>query len=136
MFPGITDFDKLEEHVRESELAYREAILDYYKTLGEELGFTVRENSSVIVGGINYGKIDLVWVDPGIAFACEFGAFDEILKHLIRIMKLDPEKAVLILSEKSQCKPEQVKKLITEDPILSNIREKITIIDVANKKTN
>ncbi len=134
MIDIITDFKGLEEHIENSDLGYREAVLDYYKKLGIEQGFTVRENSSVIQYGINFGRIDLIWLEPNTTFTIEFGNLEEILKHLWRIMEFTPELAVLLLSSKSGCKATDVVKVIKNSPVLKEMRDRILAIDLTEKE--
>ena len=60
MIEKLTKFDELEDYTKNSNLNYRDAIISYYKTLGENLGFTVRGNPSVIKHGINFGRINMI----------------------------------------------------------------------------
>jgi len=108
----ITDLASLNRYVKSSGLKMREAILRFYRELGEKSGYTVRENAPIIKNGINYGKIDLIWLEPNIAFITEFGNFEEIYKHLWKILEYSPNKAVLLMSSKSSCRAEDVDKVI------------------------
>ncbi|RLI91215.1 MAG: hypothetical protein DRO94_04480 [Candidatus Altiarchaeales archaeon] len=130
----ISDFDKLDEYIRNSNLRYREAIINFYKELGEKLGFTVRESTSIIKHGVNFGKIDLIWVEPNITFTVEFGNFDNLLGHLFRILEFSPNLAVLVLSSNSSIRIENVSNLIHRSRLIENMREKIIILDVGAKK--
>lgn len=134
MIQDLVNFQELENYVKNSELKYREAIIEYYKELGERLGFTVRENSSVIRNGINFGKIDLVWVEPNITFTVEFGNLEEILKHLWRILEFSPKISVLILSSKSACKSEDVVKIIERSKLMGGNRGIFLVLDVTEKR--
>lgn len=134
MIDIITDFKGLEEHIENSGFGYREAVLDYYKKLGIKHGFSVRENSSVIRYGINFGRIDLIWLEPNTTFTIEFGNLEEILKHLWRIMEFTPELAVLLLSSKSGCKATDVIKVIKNSPVLKEMRDRILAIDLTDKE--
>jgi len=134
MINELKKFQKLEEHVKNSKLKYRDAILEYYKNLGESLGFTVRGNSSVINHGINFGKLDVIWIEPNIAFVIEFGKFEDILKHLWRLVEFSPNIAVLILSSNSECRAEKVSSLIQKSEILRELRDRFLILDVTEKK--
>jgi len=134
MIDELKNFEELEEHTKNSDLKYLEAILDYYKNLGEKLGFTVRENSSVIKNGVNSGRLDVIWLEPNIAFAAEFGKFDDILKHLWKLVEFSPSLAVLLLSSKSECKAEKVSELIEKSDITREIKNRVLILDVTEKK--
>ena len=115
-------------------LNYRDAIISYYKTLGENLGFTVRENPSIIKHGINFGRINMIWLEPNVTITVEFGNFENILGHLWRILEYSPELAVLVLSSKSGCKASDVAKLVEQSELLENKQKKFLIIDVTDKK--
>lgn len=134
MIDELKKFEELEEHIKNSGLKYGEAILDYYKNLGERLGFTVRENSSVIKNGVNSGRLDVIWLEPNIAFVVEFGRFEDILKHLWKIVEFSPSLAVLLLSSKSECRAEKVSELVEKSGITREIRDRFLIIDVTEKK--
>lgn len=134
MIDELTDFEGLDEFISNSELKYREALISYYKILGEGLGFTIRENSSVIRNGINFGKIDLVWVEPNITFTVEFGNIEEVLKHLWRTMEFSPTISVLILSSKSACKPGDVVKIIEKSKLVEENRDIFLVLDVTERK--
>ncbi|MEA3255143.1 MAG: hypothetical protein U9Q22_04860 [Candidatus Altiarchaeota archaeon] len=134
MIDELTDFQGLDEFIKNSELNYREALIDYYKTLGEGLGFTVRKNSSVIRNGINFGRIDLIWVEPNITFTVEFGNIEEILKHLWKIMEFSPQISVLILSSKSACKPGDAVKIIEKSKLIEGTQDVFLVLDVTEKK--
>jgi hypothetical protein len=134
MIETLTNFRELEEHVENSELNYREAVVDYYKTLGEKHGFTVRKDSTVIRYGVNLGRIDLIWIEPNITFTIEFGNLDEILKNLWCIIEFSPNLSVLLLSSKSGCKASDVVKLIQNSTILEKMREKFLVLDLTEKE--
>ncbi len=134
MIEILTNFEELEGYVKNSELGYKEAVIDYYKTLGKKHGFTVRKDSSVIRYGINLGKIDLIWLEPNITFTIEFGNLDEILKHLWRILEFSPGLAVLLLSSKSGCKATDVVKLIKNSDVLGEMRGKFLVLDLTEKE--
>ncbi len=134
MIDDLKNLKGLREYIRNSNLRYREAILDYYKKLGERLGFTVRENSSVIKNGVNFGRLDIVWLEPNIAFAVEFGGFDEILKHLWRLVEFSPGIAVLVLSSRSECRANKVSELVEKSEITREIRSRVMILDVTEGK--
>ncbi len=134
MIDELKNFEELEEHTKNSGLKYREAILEYYKNLGEKLGFTVRENSSVIKNGVNSGRLDVIWLEPNIAFAVEFGRFEDILKHLWKLVEFSPSLAVLLLSSKSECKAEKVSELIEKSDITREIKNRFLILDVTEKR--
>lgn len=131
--PELEDFSKLEDFLESSELNYRESILKYYKELGEKLGFTTRENFSVIKYTLNLGQLDLLWVEPKITFTLEFSSLENLLKELVKIVEFAPSLAVLILSSTStNCKPHHVSKFITNSKLFS--KEEIVILDLAEKK--
>jgi len=134
MINELKKFEELEEYVKRSRLKYRDAILEYYRNLGERFGFTVRENSSVIRQGINLGRLDVIWIEPNITFVIEFGNFEEILKHLWRLVEFSPNLSVLILSSKSDCRAEKVSELIEKSEILAELRNRFLILDVTEKK--
>jgi len=134
MIDELKNFEELEEHIGNSNLKYREAILDYYKKLGERMGFTVRENFSVIKNGVNSGKLDIIWIEPNITFITEFGKLDDILKHLWKLVEFSPSLAVLLLSSKSECKAEKVSELIEKSDITREIKNRFLILDVTEKK--
>lgn len=134
MIQQLSDLEGLSEHVKSCGLPFREAVIDYYKSLGEKLGFTARASSTVIKYGINFGKADLVWVEPNIIFFMEFGSMEDVLKHLWKTVEAKPENAVFILSSVSQCKPEQVKKIVENSDVLDDMRERVVLLDVSGKK--
>ena len=130
----ISDFDALAEHVESSSLSYKEAVIDFYRQLGEKQNFTVRKDSSVIKYGLNLGRLDLIWLEPNITFTIEFGGFDEILKHLWRIVEYSPSLSVLLLSSKSGCKAADVAKLIKASPLLESMENKFMILDLTEEE--
>ena len=131
--PKLENFSELEKFLKESKLNYREAILEYYKTLGQQMGFTCRENFSVIEHTLNLGKLDLLWVEPKVTFTLEFSSLENLLKELVKISEFSPELAVLILSSKStHCKPKNVLKFIEESTLFP--KEKFLLLDLAEKK--
>lgn len=131
MIERLTNFEELEAFTKSSELGYKEATVEYYKQLGEKLGFTTRIDSSVIKHGLNLGKASLIWLEPNVVFFCEFGNFDEILKHLWKAVEMEPELVVLLLSSNSSCKPSYVKTLIDKSGSLENLKNKFLILDVS-----
>jgi hypothetical protein len=130
----ISDFNKLAEYVDASDLPYKEAVIEYYRELGEKNKFTVRKDSSVIKYGINFGKIDLIWLEPNITFTIEFGGFEEILKHLWRIIEFSPSLSVLLLSSKSGCRAADVAKLIKNSPLLAPMKDRFMILDLTDEE--
>lgn len=130
----ISDFDALAEHVESSDSPYREAVIEFYRRLGEKQNFSVRKDSSVIKYGVNLGKLDLIWLEPNITFTIEFGGFDEILKHLWRIVEYSPSLSVLLLSSKSGCKAADVSKLIKNSPLLGSMRDRFMILDLTEEE--
>jgi len=134
MIKDIRNFEGLERHIKSSKHEFREAIIEYYAKLGKELGYTVRENAAVIRYGINIGKIDLLWLEPDVLFAIEFHSYENLLKNLWKIVEMNPGLAVLVLSSKSNCKPQDVSKLINNSGITKNIKENFMILDVGEKK--
>ena len=134
MIETVSNFTELEGHVKTCKLPFKEAVIDYYRVLGERLGFTVRKDSSVIKNGLAFGKFSLVWVEPNTVFCLEFGAFEEIFKHLWRVLEHQPDKAVFLLSSGSQCKPDAVEKIIRNSPIIAGLKDKVIVLDVSEKK--
>jgi hypothetical protein len=130
----IADFQGLEEHMKNSAAGFRESIIGYYKTLGEKHGFTIRENSSVIKHGVNFGKLDLMWLEPNIAFSVEFGPLGEVLASIWKLCEIKPEMAVLVMSSKSGCKPESMAKLIRGSELTTGMRNRFMVLDIAEKK--
>jgi len=129
----ISDFKGLREFITGSGLKFNDALIVYYKSVGEKQGFTVVSDSSVIRGAYNFGKVDLVWVEPNVVFAREFGVLDDIFRHLWRIMLLKPAVAVLLLSGNSQCSPKKVREIVSKTPQLLGIE--FIILDVTGGKT-
>jgi hypothetical protein len=135
MIDKITDFSALEKSVKSSpDLKYKDAIIGHYKNLGTCLGYTARDNFSVIKNTVNYGKLDLIWVEPNVVFAAEFGSMDDIYKHLWRIIELAPKTAVLVLSSKSACKAEEVVKIIEKSKLTQDQLKSFVVLDVTEKK--
>jgi predicted glycoside hydrolase/deacetylase ChbG (UPF0249 family) len=134
MIETVSNFKELHEHVKTCGLSFRDAVVDYYRVLGERLGFTVRKDASVIEYGLNFGKVSLIWVEPNTVFCLEFGGSEEILKHLWRVLEHKPDKAVFILSSGSQCKPDYVEKIVRNSYLLSECRDRIIVLDVSEKK--
>ncbi|MBN2250488.1 MAG: hypothetical protein JW724_00250 [Candidatus Altiarchaeota archaeon] len=130
MIEELVDFKNLSDFLKSSDLKYREALMAYYKSLGESLGFTVRENASIIRNGVNFGRIDLIWLEPNVTFTAEFGDIDGIYKHLWRIIEFNPNMAVLLLSSKSSCKADDVTKIIEKSGILEGKRGSFLVLDV------
>jgi hypothetical protein len=128
----VSDFVGLREFTRKSGMKFADALVEYYRQLGEKQGFTVSVGSSVIRNAHNFGKVDLVWVEPNVVFCHEFGVFDDIYRHLWRISALKPAVAVLILSANSQCSPQKVKELVSKSPQLKGIE--FVIMDVTGEK--
>lgn len=130
----ITNFQKLEEYTKNSNLKFREAIIAYYKKMGEEKGFSVRENTPIIKNTVNYGKIELIWLEPNITFTTEFGNLEEIYKHLWKILEYEPNIAVLILSSKAGCKAEEAAKIISKSTLVGEKRKNFVLMDITEKK--
>jgi len=135
MIDELTNFSDIESFIKKSNLGLKEALIKYYESLGERMGFTVRRNFTVIKNSINLGKLDLIWVEPNVVFCFEFGNFDEILKHLWKILEFEPKLGVIILSSNSQCKPALVLGLIEKSPLLEGHRKGFLILDIAEKKS-
>lgn len=135
MIELLTNFKELKEHMKKkSSLGFKEAIVNYYKEVGENQGFTTVENSSVIKNTINYGKIDLVWIEPNTIFCVEFGLLEDVYKHLFKVSQMKPNMTVFILSSNSKCNPEKVKAILDKTPELFDIKKKSIIIDIAGEK--
>ncbi|MBD3388597.1 MAG: hypothetical protein GF416_05970 [Candidatus Altiarchaeales archaeon] len=132
MKDAIKDMEGLREHMKSTDLKFREAILEYYRKLGEKQGFTVVQGSSAIRKAVNFGKLDLAWVEPNIVFTSEFGLLDDIYKHLWRVMVLKPCIAVLLLSGNSRCNPGRVKEIVEKTEELNDVE--FIILDVSNYK--
>ena len=130
----ITDLNSLDRYAKSSGLKFREAILRYYKELGEKLGYTVRENASILKNGVNYGKIDMIWLEPNIVFINEFGNLEEIYKHLWKVLEYSPNEAVFLLSSKSSCKAEEVDKIVEKSSLVGEKKNIFLIMDVTDKK--
>jgi hypothetical protein len=128
----LSDFAGLKAYQKTSKLPFKESLLEYYKSVGEKQGFTVLKESSVVKNAHNFGKVDLVWVEPNIAFESEFGLLDDIYRHLWKIMVLSPRMAVLLLSGNSQCNPLKVKEIVSKTPQMAAID--FVIIDVSAGK--
>ena len=128
----LTDFTGLEKHVKDCGLPYLEAVIDYYRVLGEQQGFTVAKDASVIKNAHNFGKIELIWVEPNTAFIKEFGTLADIYQHLWKIMILQPAHTVILLSGNSNCKPEKIKQIVEKTPQLK--KTKFTILDITKHK--
>ena len=135
MIDKIADFAALEKSVKSTpDLKYKDSIIAHYKSLGTSLGCTVRDNFSVIKNTVNYGKLDLIWVEPNIVFAAEFGSIDDIYKHLWRMIELGPKTAVLVLSSKSACKAEEVVKIIEKSKLTQDQSKLFLVLDVTENK--
>ncbi len=134
MIKSIKNFDLLESHIKNSSLGYKDAIMNYYLNLGKKLGYTVRENAPVIRYGINIGKVDLLWLEPEVAFTSEFSSIDDLLRNLWKIIELKPMLAVIILSSKSNCKPGDVSQLIKNSMITKGMSDTFMLLDISEKK--
>ena len=130
----IPDFESLEAYVHSSKLKFREAVISYYRKLGEEKGFTVRENASIIRSGVNFGKLELLWLEPNIIFATEFGNIEEIYRHIWKMLEYGPKHAILILSSKAGCKADEVAKIIEKSSLVGDRKNIFTILDISEKK--
>jgi hypothetical protein len=128
----LTDFAGLKAFQKGSKLQFRDSLFEYYLQVGEKHGFTVLKDSSVIKNAYNFGKIDLVWVEPNVAFACEFGLLDDIYRHLWKLMVMRPAVAVLLLSANSKCSPQKVKEIVSKTPALDGIE--FVVLDVSGGK--
>lgn len=135
IFPReIENFQELENFLKESKLSYREAVLAYYKKLGETIGFTVKENPSIIKYMLNLGRIDLLWVEPKIIFVIEFSNLENLLGKLFKVAESSPSLAVLVLSSTSGCKPKDAKTLIENSKFFYEMKDKFIILDLAEKR--
>ena len=134
MIELLINFKEMREYAKASKLAFKDAIVRYYKEVGERQGFTTSENSSVIRNTINYGKVDLVWIEPNTIFCLEFGVLEDIYKHFFKVMQMKPSMIVFILSGNSKCSPEKVKEILVKTPELEEIRKNAVIIDVTEGK--
>jgi hypothetical protein len=130
----ITNFHSLENYTKTSSLKFRESVIAYYKKLGEEKGFSVRENFSIIKNGANFGKLELLWLEPNIIFTTEFGNIEEIYKHLWKIMEYKPNLAVLILSSKAGCKADDVAKIIEKSNITGDKKNIFLLMDITERR--
>ncbi|MFH0862960.1 MAG: hypothetical protein V1875_08030 [Candidatus Altiarchaeota archaeon] len=128
----LSDFAGLKAHLKECKMPFRGALIEYYRTLGEKQGFTALKDSSVIRNAYNFGRVDLVWVEPNVAFEMEFGLLDDIFRHMWKLMVLSPRMAVLLVSGNSKCSPQKVKELVSKTPQLSGIE--FVVIDVSGGK--
>ena len=131
--PELENFSELEKFLQESELTYPQALLEYYQDLGQQMGFTCRENFSVIKYALNLGKLGLLWVEPKVTFTFEFSSLENLFKELVKISEFSPDLAVLVLSSKStHCKLKDVKKFIEESTLFS--QQKFCLLDLAEKE--
>jgi hypothetical protein len=76
----------------------------------------------------------MIWLEPNIAFAAEFGNLEEIYKHLWRILEYSPNMAVLILSSKSACKADEVMKIIEKSQLIGDRKNIFLVLDITDKK--
>ena len=130
----ITNFQNLENYTKVSSLKFRDAVIAYYKKLGEDKGFIVRENFSIIKNGANFGKLELLWLEPNIVFTTEFGNIEEIYKHLWKIMEYNPSLAVLVLSSKAGCKAEDVAKIIGKSSLIGEKKNIFLLMDITERR--
>ena len=130
----ITNFQNLENYTKTNPQKFRDAVIAYYKKLGEEKGFTVRENFSIIKNGANFSKLELLWLEPNVIFTTEFGNIEEIYKHLWKIMEYSPKLAVLILSSKAGCKAEDVAKIIQKSTIIGDKKNIFLLMDITERR--
>ncbi|MFH1055266.1 MAG: hypothetical protein V1744_04130 [Candidatus Altiarchaeota archaeon] len=128
MIELLSDFNGMKEFMKGSRLKLKEGLMEYYRQIGEKHGFTVLKDSSVIKDAFDFGKVDLVWVEPNVIFTCEFGLLDDIYRHLWRIMVLRPAVAALLLSGNSQCNPKKVKEIVRRAKELEGIE--VVLLDV------
>ena len=70
MIEGLVDFGKLDTHVKSCGRPFREAVVGYFKKLGEERGYSIRENSPFVKYGLSLGRITLAWVETKTLFFC------------------------------------------------------------------
>lgn len=130
----ITDLNSLDRYAKNAGLKFRDAILRYYKERGESLGLTVRENATIIKNGVNYGRVDMIWLEPNIVFVNEFGNLEEIYRHLWKVLEYSPNYAVFLLSSKSSCKAEEVDKIVDRSALVGEKKKIFFIMDVTEKK--
>ncbi len=129
----LCNFEELGKYLKNSNLPFRDAILEYYASLGEKLGFTVRRNSLVVQHGINMGRLDLMWVEPAVVFICEFGEFENLLKQAWKAVEVSPGKIVVITSSKAKCSTKNVCMLVERSEVIGKIRPNFVIIDVNDR---
>lgn len=99
----ITDFRMLQNHVLNSELGFKDAIVECYAVLGEQLGFEVKNPFELSLDGAIIGSLDLVWLDGDellSAFEVEFGSREEMLAALTKLLLSNAELAVLFSSSR------------------------------------
>jgi hypothetical protein len=128
----FTDFSAMKEFAKKGGLRFQDALIEYFRQVGEKQGFTVSKDSSVIANAHDFGKMPLVWVEPNVVFCHEFGLLDDVYRHLWRILVLQPAVAVLILSGNSQCSPQKVKDIVSRTPQLKAVE--FVILDVTSGK--
>jgi len=122
---SLIDTTGLKAHVKASKLAYKDAVIDYFRLLGEKHGFTTLTNTPAIANATDYGRIDLVWVEPNIIFMSEFGIPEDPIQTPIQSHSPKPSKTVIILSSKSRCTPKKAKEIIEKTPELKGMKYEI-----------
>ena len=124
----LTDFAGLNAYIKSSDKGYLDALRAYYKMVGEDAGFTVVIGAQIITNSVDFGKVDMAWVESNVLFAFEFGKSEDAYKHLFKFMVAKPALGVMITSSKSSLKPNKVKEMIEATDELSGI--KIIDLDV------
>jgi len=135
MIDKISNFADLHKFVENSDFGLRDAIIEYYAKLGDDMGFTARKNALVVKRGFNLGKLDLVWIETNTLFCVEFGSFDNIYRRLWQVLEYKPNLTVIILSSKSGCRPDRVKELVAKSPLISelfDVGKSFIILDVSS----
>ena len=127
------DFPSMRAHAKKKGLGLKEALMDYFSQLGEKQGYSVVRDTTVIKHGVDYGKIDLAWVEPDSVFLAEFGLPQDLFRHLFKVMVLEPAWGVLLLSSNSRCHPKYALDIVGATPQLS--KTKYVLVDVTTGVT-
>jgi hypothetical protein len=131
----LTDFNSIQRFVNESNLQFRESLIEYFYQLAEKLGFEAKKNFVFSSNNLKFPAIDLVWLNAEqifAAFAFEFASKDSFLANLFKLNESKADYCIIITSSNANTfKINEGKELLLK---LKNVESKFLFIDITKEK--
>ena len=131
----ITLFKEIQKVVNSSNENFNDSIINFYVSLGNDLGFVSKKDYSFSFNGLKMPPLNLAWLDNDslfFAFEVNFSSKELIISSLFKLNYCDADYACLVFSSKAFRESfSGIKKILQN---FKSINHDFLLIDISDEK--